>query len=162
YVDPKKLKWFRNAKFRQAMAYAIDRPSIIKSIYAGRAKLPGGFVSEADTKWHSASIKAYDYDPAKARALLAEIGIQDRNGDGVLEDAEGPPVEFVQNTNTGNTVRKKFAVLIQEDLKRLGVKLVYQPVEFNALADKLQSTFDYEAVLLGLAGGGADPAASMN
>ena len=36
-VDPVKLKWFRNAKFRQACAYAIDREAIIKSIYSGRA-----------------------------------------------------------------------------------------------------------------------------
>ena len=35
YVDPEKLKWFRNAKFRQACSYAIDRESIIKSVYSG-------------------------------------------------------------------------------------------------------------------------------
>jgi len=162
YVDPKKLKWFRNAKFRQAMAYSIDRPSIIKSIYAGRAKLPGGFVSEAITKWHDDAIQPYGYDLPKARTLMAEIGIKDRDGDGVLEDADGTPIEFVLNTNTGNNVREKVAVLIQEDLKRLGVRLVFQPIDFNALAAKIQSTFDYEAILLGLGGGGADPAASMN
>jgi peptide/nickel transport system substrate-binding protein len=53
-------------------------------------------------------------------------------------------------------------VLIQEDLKRLGVRLIFQPITFNALTDKIQSTFDYEALLLGLGGGGTDPAASMN
>ena len=37
YVDPKKLKWFRNAKFRQACAFAIDREAIIKAIYSGRS-----------------------------------------------------------------------------------------------------------------------------
>ncbi len=36
YVDSKKLKWFRNAKFRQAVSYAIDREAIIKSIFSGR------------------------------------------------------------------------------------------------------------------------------
>jgi peptide/nickel transport system substrate-binding protein len=67
----------------------------------------------------------------------------------------------VLNTNTGNSLREKTAVLIQEDLKRLGVRLVFQPIDFNALADKIQSTFDYEAILMGLAGGGMDPAANM-
>ena len=57
--------------------------------------------------------------PAKARALLAEIGIKDR-GDGTLADAEGHPIAFVMNTNTGNDRRQKSAVIIQEDLKRLG------------------------------------------
>ena len=36
YVDPVKLKWFRNTKFRQACSYAIDREAIIKSVYSGR------------------------------------------------------------------------------------------------------------------------------
>ena len=36
YVDPVKLKWFRNTKFRQAVSYAIDRDAIIQSIYSGR------------------------------------------------------------------------------------------------------------------------------
>jgi peptide/nickel transport system substrate-binding protein len=163
YVDPRKLKWFRNTKFRQAIANAIDRPSIIKSVYAGRAKLPSsGFATEANQKWLNKNVPLIPYDPAKARALLAETGIQDRDGDGFLEDADGNVIEFVLNTNTGNSLREKVAVLLQEDLKRLGIRLTYQPIEFNALAAKIQSTYDYEAVLGGLGGGGVDPASSMN
>ena len=80
----------------------------------------------------------------------------------MLEDAEGNVLEFVLNTNTGNNVREKVAILIQDDLKRLGVKLIYQPVEFKKLVDKIDVSFDYDCILLGLGGGGIDPAASMN
>ncbi len=44
-VDPNKLKWFRNTKFRQACAYAIDREAIIKAIYSGRSQPKYGFVT---------------------------------------------------------------------------------------------------------------------
>ena len=48
----------------------------------------------------------YPHDPAKARALLAEIGIKDR-GDGTLVDAEGHPIAFVLYSNAGNDRRQK-------------------------------------------------------
>ncbi|MHB8522786.1 MAG: ABC transporter substrate-binding protein [Limisphaerales bacterium] len=162
HVDAKKLNWFRNAKFRQAISYAIDRPSIIKSIYAGRAVPSYGFESPANKKWFNPNLAAYPHDPAKARALLAELGIQDRNGDGMLEDRDGTPIEFVLNTNTGNSVREKIAVLIQEDLKQLGIKVVYRPIEFNALVDKIDNSFDYDCVILVIGGGGIDPSSSLN
>ncbi len=94
--------------------------------------------------------------------MLKEIGIEDRNGDGILEDGDGNPIEFVLNTNTGNNTRDKIAVLIQSDLKKIGFKVIYQPIEFNTLVDKVSNSYDYDCILLGLGGGGADPASSMN
>ena len=161
-VEPKKLKLFRNQKFRQAISYAIDRNSIVKSVYAGRAQPNFGFVSPGNKKWYNGNLPQYNYDKTKALALLAEIGIKDRKGNGVLEDEEGNKIEFVLNTNAGNSVREKMSVLIQDDLKKLGITLVYQPVDFNALVDKINNTYDYDAILLGLGGGGTDPSASMN
>ncbi len=161
-VDPAKLKWFGNTKFRQAISFALDRPSIVKSIYANRAEPNYSFVSKANGKWYNADTPKYPYDLDKARALLKSIGIEDRNNDGLLEDADGKPIEFVMNTNTGNVVREKLATMIASDLKKLGVKLVYQPIEFNSLVSKINNTKDYECILLGLGGGGVDPASSMN
>lgn len=157
HVDQKKLKWFRNTKFRQAMSYAVDRESISRSIYSGRAKPNYGYVTEANFKWFNPTIRQFPYDPRKAKALLAEIGIQDRNGDGLLEDADGNIIEFVFNTNTGNNIRDRMAVLIQDDLKKLGIKLIYQPIEFNALIDKLQTSFDFDCFLLSMAPSANDP-----
>ncbi|MBI3877614.1 MAG: ABC transporter substrate-binding protein [Verrucomicrobia bacterium] len=162
YVDPKKLKWFQQTKFRQAIAHAIDRPSIIKAIYAGRAQVNSGFISPCLTKWHNPNTPQYPFDPAKAKMLLKEIGIEARNGSDLLTDADGNVIEFTLNTNTGNNIRDRIAVFIQEDLKRLGIKLNYQPIEFNTLVHRIDETFDYEAMLLALGGGSADPSASMN
>jgi peptide/nickel transport system substrate-binding protein len=71
-------------------------------------------------------------------------------------------VEFELNTNVGNNTREKVAVFIQSDLKKLGVKLNFKPIDFNALVSKIDDSFDYECILLGLAGGGTDPASSLN
>jgi peptide/nickel transport system substrate-binding protein len=161
-VDPVKLKWFRNTKFRQAISYAIDRPSIVKASLAGRGEPNYSFESVQNKRWYNPNIMTYPHDPAKARALLKEIGIEDRNGDGYLEDAEGHVIEFVMNTNAGNDRRNQTAIVIQEDLKRLGVKLTYQQLDFNTLVQRLNADHDFECVLLGWAGGTPDPTFSMN
>jgi peptide/nickel transport system substrate-binding protein len=53
-------------------------------------------------------------------------------------------------------------MLIVEDLKNLGVKLVFEPVDFKALIEKINSSFDYECALMGLGGGGVDPSSQIN
>jgi peptide/nickel transport system substrate-binding protein len=163
YVNPVKLKWFRNVKFRQACSYAVDRESIIKSILSGRGIPAYGFETPGNKKWFNPNVQKYPYDPAKALELLKEIGIEKRNGDDFLTDADGNRIEFVLNTNTGNGAREKAAVLIQSDLKKLGMKVIFQPIEFNTLISKIDDTYDFDCVLMGLAPGtSADPSDSMN
>lgn len=161
-VAPVKLKWFRNQKFRQAMAHAIDRPSIIQSVYAGRAKPNYGFLSPSNTRWFNPNTPEYPYSREKAKGLLAEIGIQDRNGDGILEDAEGNKIEFTLITNTGNTIREKIGVFLQEDLKKLGVQLNFQRLDFNSIVEKVNANYDYEAAMLSFGGESVDPTLNMN
>jgi peptide/nickel transport system substrate-binding protein len=163
YVDPVKLKWFRNVKFRQACSYAIDREAIIKSIFSGRAIPAYGFETPGNKKWFDPNLQKYPHDPAKALELLKEIGIEKRNGDDFLTDADGNKIEFVLNTNTGNGAREKAAVLIASDLHNLGMKVIFQPIEFNTLITKIQDTYDYDCILMGLAPGtSADPSDGMN
>lgn len=160
-VTPYKSKWFRNTKFRQAISYAIDRDAIVNSALAGRGKPNYNYVSAASTNWCNPNIKTYPYDPSKAKALLAEIGIKDR-GDGTLVDSEGHPIEFVMNTNAGNDRRQKTGVLVQQDLKKIGIQMTFQPLDFNTLVDRLDVSKNYECILLGWAGGPGDPTYGMN
>jgi peptide/nickel transport system substrate-binding protein len=161
YVEPKKMKWFRNVKFRQACSYAIDRESILKSIYSGRAIPAYGFETPGNKKWYNPNIAQYPHDLTKARALLKEIGIEDGKGDGTLEDANGNRIEFVLNTWAGHKAFEKTAVLIASDLEKLGFKVIVQPLEFNTLINKTDVTYDYDCALLGLTGS-ADPSGGMN
>ena len=162
FVSPAKLKWFRDKRFRQAVSCAIDRERLAREVYGGRAQPIHGIVSAESRKWNNPDIPRYAYEPARARALLAEIGIQDRRGDGTMKDANGNRIEIVFNSNVENPTRAKCAALMAEDLQKLGVKLVYQTLVFEALVDKVNKTFDYECVLMGLTGGGGDPASQMN
>jgi len=161
-VNPVRLQWFRNKKFRQAVSCAIDRDRLVREVYAGRAQPMYGFVSAENQKWNNGNIPKYGYDLTKAKALLAEIGMQDRNNDGVLEDSSSNRVEIFFFSNTGNPSREKAATYIVEDLGKAGIKLNYAAVDFKVLVEKINGTFDYECALMGLGGGGVDPASQMN
>jgi peptide/nickel transport system substrate-binding protein len=60
-------------RVRQALHYAMDVPSIVKSLYAGQGKPFSGGLADTDFGYNPA-LKAYPYDPARARKLLAEAG----------------------------------------------------------------------------------------
>ena len=162
FMDPVKLKWFRDKRFRQAMSCAIDRDQIIRQVYDSRAKAIYGFLSSDNKKWNNPSVPEYTYDPAKARALLAEIGMTNHASDGALQDADGNPVKFSLVYARENPVREKIVTLVAADLKQLGIQVENQPVDFRTLLTRINVSMDYECATMGLGGGGLDPASQMN
>jgi len=103
--------------------------------------------------FHNPNVRQYPYDLDKAKAILKAAGYKDYDGDGIIEKPKGTPVKFVLTTNSGHDVREKMCQIIAEDLKNLGMNVAYQPLEFNNLVNKLQNTYDWEAMVLGLTGG---------
>jgi peptide/nickel transport system substrate-binding protein len=101
-------------------------------------------------------VKHFDFDPKKARDLLAEAGWSDRDGDGLVEDKEGKPFTFTIRTNQGNDERKKIAELIQQRLKEIGIQVDIQLIEWAAFIKEFVKPRRFEVVVLGL-GSGTDP-----
>jgi len=71
-------------------------------------------------------------------------------------------VEFSIVTSSSNTQRMKMATLLQDDLSHLGMQVHIVPLEFRALVDRVFQSFDYDAAIMGLGGGDADPNPEMN
>jgi peptide/nickel transport system substrate-binding protein len=161
-VNPAKVKWFRNKKFRQAVSCAIDRERIARDVYFGRAQPIYAFISSENLRWNNTNVARYAYDPAKARSLLAEIGISQRGTNAVATDADGNAVEITFISNLGNPLRAKACQMIVEDLAKVGIKLVYSPMAFELLQQTIDRDFNYECALIGLGGGAADPSSQLN
>jgi peptide/nickel transport system substrate-binding protein len=149
FVEPWKLKLFRDVKFRQAVSYAINREALANTVFSARAVPIYSFVTPGDTTWFSDDIMKYPYDPARAKELFAEAGLKDTNGDGFLEDGEGHTVEFTLNTNSSNSQRVETISFVARNLRDVGIKANAVPIAFPVLIDKLQSTFDFDALMLG-------------
>jgi len=159
YVDPIKQKWFNNLKFRAAISHAIDRQRMVDNILKG-VGLPIFSHITAVSPWYNKSLKPYGKDMKYSQDLLAEAGFR-KEGDRLL-DEEGNAVEFVLQTNAGNTTRDAACVMIQNDLAELGIKVNYQPIDFNIMIDKINSSLDWEGVVMALTGNQIEPYDSAN
>ena len=156
YVAPRKLKWFRNTQFRQAVAHTIDKDTIIDDVQHGLGYPQWASVSPAAGDFHNPNVRRYEYDLDKANEILDGIGWTDTDGDGVREDDEGNDIEFSLVTNSGNTVRERVGTLVHQGMQEIGLKVDYQLVEFGDLVGRLTSTYDWEAMIIGFTGG-TDP-----
>jgi peptide/nickel transport system substrate-binding protein len=154
---------FRDVRFRRAVAHAMDRESIIQSLYYGLAdpqwspvSVPSPFYAGRDCYGCPITERVaviYEYDPTKASRLLDEIGIVDLDGDGYRDFEDGTTVEFLLETNAGNSLREGFCLILAHDLDALGLRVIYQPTDFNTLVTRLLGGSLYQAAVVGLAGG---------
>ena len=153
HVPQWKIDIFRNVKFRQAVSYAVDREALVKNVYRNLAQPLAAPFTSAPTPFTVTDVKPYPHDVAKAKALLAEIGLTDRNGDGVLEDAGGHELSITMVTNSGNVQREQMLDFVRKDLERVGIKVNILLLEFNLLVDKMDSSYDWEGMVMGFTGG---------
>lgn len=153
--------FFRRRNFRRAVSAAVDRDAIVRLVYLGYATPLSGPVTPGNKSWINEKLPKPLHAPQRARELLAADGFS-WMPNGALADPEGRPVEFSIVTSAGNPERVQMATIIQDDLKQVGMRVHVVPLEFRSLLDRLLKTADYEACLLSLASGDADPNAEMN
>jgi peptide/nickel transport system substrate-binding protein len=153
-VDPVKSRWFNTVEFRQAVAYAIDRQTMINNTFRGLGKPQNSPISVQSPYYLSPEegLKTYDYNLEKSKELLRKAGFKS-NAQGQLLDAQGNRVRFTLLTNAGNKIREAMGAQIKQDLSKIGIQVDFTPLAWNTYTDKLANTLDWDASLLGLTGG---------
>ena len=141
-VSGQKRAWFEELRFRRAVSLAIDRRAITKAVYVGLASLAAGPVSPSNRKWWNEDIEPARFNAESARKMLANAGFQP-DEDGALLGPEGELVRFTLLTNADNPYRIRTAVLIQEDLARIGIEMNLVPLDYPTLIGRLARSFDY-------------------
>jgi peptide/nickel transport system substrate-binding protein len=155
-----KRAWFRSQNFRRAISEATNRDDLSRVVFHGHAQPAVGPVSPANKFWFNAKLKAEPYSPETALKTLQADGFHLDSG--VLKDRDGNAVVFSIITNAGNKSREQMAVMIQEDLQKIGVHVNVVTLDFPSLIARMTQTFDYEAILLGLTNVDLDPNGEMN
>ena len=150
-TSPVKLNWFANRKFREAVAYSLDKESIIGNVFAGFGYPEDGPMNKSCGFFYNPEVKKHSYDLRKAKKLLEEIGFEIK--DEMLYDDRGNRIEFSILTNNDNSERINVGNIIRDELTKLGMKIHFVPLDFNTLVNKLDSSFNWEAALIGLTGG---------
>ncbi len=145
---------FQDREFRLALAYATPLQQIIDTVFHGLAIpvagpfLPGS--SAADP-----SIEPIPFDPEKARTLLEEAGWRDTDGDGVRDkviDGARVPAAFDLMIYSDSRSFRTIAEIIQEEYRKVGVRVQITPAEWALFLEKLNSK-EFDAAMLGWATG---------
>ncbi|HEY6246456.1 MAG TPA: ABC transporter substrate-binding protein [Pyrinomonadaceae bacterium] len=140
-----------NIKVRQAIAYAIDRDTMIKDLLQGYGKIANSIVPEES--WAYTAGHTYSYDPAMSKKLLDEAGFKDPDGD-------GPKMRFdkalVYKLSGSSISGRQYAGVIQNYLKVVGIPVEIQTTEQNTLFDELRRG-NFQIAYTQWVGGNQDP-----
>ena len=142
---------FADRRVRQAMTWLTDRGRIIEEIMLGYAE-PAVSPFSPRSRQHDPAVEPRSFDPEKAKALLAEAGYHDRDGDGVLEDEAGEPFEFELVYFQENEDTERMVLFLKDLFARAGVHLKPLPAEWPVMLD-LMDERNYDAITLGWTSG---------
>lgn len=140
----------KDVKVRQAIMYAIDRQSILDNIVEGRGSIVNAPLLPSSWAYPEESeLEQYKYDVEKAKSLLKEAGWEDKDGDGIVENANGEKLELTIDCQNDHEVRQKTATAIQESLKAAGIAVEIDTMEYSALMDKAVANHDFDLYMMG-------------
>jgi peptide/nickel transport system substrate-binding protein len=148
-VDPVKSRWFNTVEFRQAIAYALDRQTMINNTYRGLGTLQNSPVFAKSPYYLSPEngLRIYNYDPPKSKQLLLKAGFK-YNEQGELFDANNNRVRFTLITNSGNKIREAIGAQIKQDLSKIGIQVDFTPIAWSTYLDKLDNSYDWDTGLI--------------
>jgi peptide/nickel transport system substrate-binding protein len=143
---------FADARVRRAMTMLSDRDGIVRNLYRGSARvISGPWAPESPA--YDPRVAPLPFDPAAAKALLAEAGWRDTDGDRTLDRA-GRRFEFELLVSAGSEIGRQIDEMLAAELARVGVRARVRPLEWAAFVDRVDSG-DFEAA--SLAGSAVDP-----
>ncbi len=130
---------FSNVNVRKAMNYAIDKEGIVQSVFAGQGAvlsqapvLSPGVVGFKDMR-EEGQQTIFPYNPDLARELLKNAGLEDRDGNGIIEDPQGNEFSINMFGRKGSTKGDDgVAELLQAMLGDVGIKVEIQFMEASA------------------------------
>lgn len=142
---------FADKRVRQALTYLTDVQRIIKDVHLNYAE-PAVSPFNPRSKQHDPSLQPWAFNLEKAQALLKEVGYADKNGDGVLEDAEGKPFQFKLTYFESNQDTTRMVLLLKDIYARAGIKLEPFPQEWPIMQEAMEKR-NFDAITLGWTSG---------
>jgi peptide/nickel transport system substrate-binding protein len=158
--DPR-FAFVSKREFRQAISYAVDREAFAENVFLGAAVPIWGPVTPGNKIWFSPNVLRYPHDVNKAKEVLKGIGLEDRNGNGIVEDAQGHEARFTVITQRGVGWFERGTNELRTQLARAGIALEVAPIDNGALIKRMLSS-DYEAIYYRPLTTDLDPAGNMD
>lgn len=137
--------WLQRAELRRAISHAVDRRAFVDTVYLGAAEPVFGPITPGHGDWFVPDLPKTEYDPARAATLLRSLDLQDRNGDGLLDDRRGQTARFSVLAQKGQLIRERSLAFIQESLRKVGLTVDVVAMENAAMGARFGAG-DYDAM----------------
>jgi peptide/nickel transport system substrate-binding protein len=126
---------FADREVRRAIAMAVDRATIVRALFGDYGDVPVGAVSTMVWIARGGDIPQLPYDTAQAARLLDAAGWRLASG-AAVRTRGGRPLRFTLLVPTTSQLRQQGAVLVQDQLKKIGVQVDIEPVEYAVFEDR--------------------------
>lgn len=149
--------WLQSEGLRKAISMAVDRQALVNSVFLGEAVPIAGPITPGHGGWYTADVARPVFDRDAARRALAAAGLTDRNNDGMVDDSSGKTARFSIRTLKGSTVRERSVLIIQDQLRQIGLQIDFIPMEFRSMINSLGKG-EYDAIYFSVESDSIDPA----
>jgi len=134
-----------NREFRQALAYAIDRESLVQIVFRRHASAGSAGMMPPTSDWYNPDIPQYEYDPAKARELISGLGYELKDGYFVKE-GQTLKLELIAAADY-----KELGIFIAQQLEQAGIKIEFRTLEAKTV-DSRVSSWEFDLSIYGHGG----------
>lgn len=136
---------FQDKNLREALIYAIDREQIVETLIEGKGStIDAPFLPVGWAKADESKLTKRDYDPEKAKQILADAGYADTDGDGILESPNGTKLSFTYKIPSDTSLTEQVALVVQQNWKEIGVEVELVSVEYQQLAQEAIFNHDFD------------------
>jgi len=133
----------QDANVRHALSYAVNRNQIIDKIMHNLAQ-PQYSTVVPTNPYYNGDVPRYDYDPDKAKALLKDAGYTPGSDGNMQKDGKPLRLKLIYGPNSSKTL-EKIAIVLQSELKKIGVQVDIQSYEWGAFLDvQKKPPFDWD------------------
>ncbi len=132
-----RVKPLDDRRFRQALLYAVDRQFIRDKLWFGLGRVPTGPIASV-TKFYEPDVPKYAYDPAKAKALLDEMGLE--------PDAKGVRTRLKLLVMPYGETWTRLGEYLKQALAKVGIAITLETTDAAGWAQRV-SNWDYEMTM---------------
>jgi len=134
---------FSDVRVRRALAYSVDRATIVNTILEGEVTIANGPIQPLSWAYEP-NVATYNYDPAKAKSLLEEAGW--KVGAAGIREKDGKPLSFTLITQAGFAIRENVSQAIQKQFKDVGVDMKVKLMDGTSISG-VWFAGDFDAML---------------
>ncbi len=133
-------------RVRQAMMLAIDRQEIVTRLFDGKLPVATSIWPRIDPTFDP-DLKPWPYDPARARALLAEAGFA-AGSDGVMQRPDGTRLSLDFIISAGFQTSELLQQAVQSQLKQVGIETVARAEPYSVLWGSQMHRREFSGIVL--------------